>query len=141
VNDAYYFGHTEQFARFKINVTTVLTQSSAPTFAVEYYNGAWVAVSGLVDGTNGYETSGENIISFTLPGDWTTVTVNSQGPFYYVRIRLTATGTITQVPIGQTATLDVTRYIPYAEKRIITSTGLADIASWQEDTISNFTQV
>lgn len=137
-SDAYYFGHTEEFNRLKIDISTVLTQSSAPTFAVEYWNGAWVAVSGLVDGTNGYETTGENIISFTAPGDFATTTVNAQGAFYYVRIRITAIGTITQVPIARTATIDATRYLPYSQSRIITSTGLADIAAWQEDTISKF---
>ena len=110
----------------------------APTFAVEFWNGAWVAVSGLVDGTNGYETLGENVISFTAPVGWVTNTINTQGPFFYVRIRIVTIGTITQVPIARTATIDATRFLPYAEERIITPTGLADIAAWQEDTISKF---
>lgn len=137
--DAYNFGHNEQFPRLKLNISTVLTQSSAPTFAFEYWNGAWVALSGVVDGTAGYENTGQNIISWTMPGDWATTTINGQGPLYYMRIRITAVGTITQVPVGARVQLDVSRYLPYFGERIIVSgTGLADIAAWTRDTISKF---
>ena len=140
VNDAYNLGHNEQFNRLKIDVSTVLTHTGAPTLTWEYWNGAWVALSGVEDETSGFETLGENVIRYTLPGDWTTTTINGQGPLYYVRARLSVLGTITQAPAGQTATLDTTRYLPYTGDRVISSTGLADLASWTEDTISKFEQ-
>jgi hypothetical protein len=139
VNDAYYLAHNEQFSRLKLTVSTVLTFSVQPTITWEYWNGAWVSLSGVSDGTSGFETLGQGLVTFTLPGDWATTTVNSQGPLYYVRARLSTAGTITQVPIGSNAVLDVTRYLPYTAERVIVSgTGLSDIASWQEDTISKF---
>ena len=140
VDDAYYFGHDEQFTQMKLDISTALTQSAAPDIFWEYWNGSiWTALSGLVDDTNTLETAGENKISWTLPGNWAVQTVNSQGPLYYVRFRVDAVGTITQVPVGRRASLDVTRYFPYDENReIVTGTGLADNASWTEDKISTF---
>jgi hypothetical protein len=138
-SDAYYFGHNEEFTSIKLDISTALAQSSAPTFAFEYWNGAWVALSGVTDGTGGLENSGENKITWTAPGDWATTTVNSQGPLFYMRYRLTAAGTITTVPIGRKVTLNTTRYIPYAAKRtIVSGTGLADVAAWAIDTISTY---
>ena len=138
VGDAYYFGHNEQFPRLKLNISQILTQTGAPTITWEYWNGAWVALSGVVDGTSGYETLGENIVSWTLPGDWATTTVNSQGPLYYVRARLSTLGTITQAPQGARVQLDVSRYLPYVGERVITASGLADNASWARDNIAIF---
>ena len=137
-NDAYYFGHDEQFPSLKLDVTTAMT-GTGNTIVWEYYNGTiWTALSGVVDGTSGLETLGENYVSWTLPGNWATTTVNTQGPFFYVRARLSATTTVTAVPVGRRVALDVTRYLPYDAIRTITATGLADSASWTEDSISQF---
>lgn len=139
VNDAYYFGHTEQFNKLKINISTALTYSVQPTITWEYYNGSWVSLSDVIDESSGFENSGFCIISYTMPSDWTTVSVNSQGPYYYIRSRLSTAGTITQAPIGASVQLDVTRYLPYNAERTITSSGLSDIATWTRDTISQIT--
>lgn len=138
-NDAYYFGHTEQFNKLKINISTALIFSVQPTITWEYYNGTWVSLSNVEDATDGFEISGFGVISYIMPIDWITVSVNSQGPYYYIRARLSTAGTITQAPIGATVQLDTTRYLPYTAERTITSTGLADIATWTKDTISQIT--
>ena len=88
VFNAYYFGHNTKFSRLKLNISTALTFSAQPTIVWEYWNGAWVALSGVSDGTSGFETSGEGLITYTMPGDWETTIVNSQGSFYYIRARL-----------------------------------------------------
>lgn len=138
-NDQYFFGHQEEFTRLKLDISTALAQSSAPTITWQYWNGAWVALSGVVDGTSGFENTGENIVSWTAPGDWATTTVNGQGPLFYVRARLTTLGTITTAPIGRKVTLDVSRYLPYdADREIVTGVGLTDIAAWTRDLISRF---
>jgi len=139
-DDAYYFGHQEQFIELKLGVSIVLTFSGQPTIVWEYWDGdSWEPLTGVTDGTSGFETSGESAVSYTLPGDWVTTTINSQGPLYYIRARLSVLGTITQVPVGRRVTLDVTRYLPYNAERIIESgTGLSDNASWIEDSISTF---
>lgn len=137
-NDAYNFGHDEEYTSLKLDVSTALT-GTGNTVVWEYFNGTiWVALSGVVDGTSGLETLGENFVSWTLPGNWATTTINTQGPFFYVRARLSATTTVTQVPVGRRVALDVTRYLPYDAIRTISSTGLADTASWTPDTISQF---
>ena len=139
LNDAYYFGHNEQFNQLKLVISTVLTHTVQPTITWEYYNGTgWSSLTNVSDGTSGYETSGENVVSYTLPGNWATTTINSQGPLYYIRARLSTVGTITQVPVGTKTTLDTTRYLPYFAERTITSSGLFDIAAWTEDTIGKF---
>ncbi len=138
VDDAYYFGHTEKFNQIKLNISTAIVQSSS-TLVWEYWNGSWTALSGVVDATNGFENSGNGIISYTLPSDWVTTTVNTtQGPYYYVRVRLSVLGSVTTAPKAKWVTLDASRYLPYNASRVISSTGLSDIATWTKDIISVF---
>jgi len=140
-SDAYNFGHDEEFTQLKLDVSTVLT-GTGNTVVWEYWNGAWVALSGVTDGTDGLETAGNNIVSWTAPGDWVARSLANQenvGDLFYVRARLSATTTVTQVPVGRKVTLDVSRYFPYDENReIVTGNGLADNASWALDKISTF---
>jgi len=140
VDDAYYFGHNEQFNSLKLSISTALAHSVAPDIVFEYFNGTiWVAVAGLVDNTNALETTGENTISWTMPGNWATTTINTQGPLFYFRLRVSAVGTITTAPVGRRASLDVTRYFPYDEIRtIVSGVGLSDNATWTEDKISTY---
>jgi hypothetical protein len=137
--DRYLFGHSEQFSQLKVNVSTAGTGGFTITW--QYWNGAWTALTGVTDGTSSFSVAGESIISFTLPGDWATTTVNSQGPFYYIRAAYTA-GTVTVTPLGRAATLDVTRYLPIPPSgnlvRTITSAGLTATLSQAVDSIAQF---
>lgn len=138
VNDAYYFAHNEEFSRLKLDISTAFAGTSL-TIVWEYWNGsAWTALSGVSDGTNGLLNTGPNIVSWTIPGDWTTTLVNSQGPLYYVRYRVTAVSGQTTDPLGRKCALDVTRYLPYRRARTVTATGITDVASWQQDAVSQF---
>ena len=139
VNDAYYFGHPTQFPRLKVNVSTA---GSGLTLTWEYWNGAsWASLSGVSDGTSNWSSTGTNIVSWTVPGDWSTQTVNSQGPYFYVRARVSAVSTPTQA-LGRQATLDVTRYLPVPPtgvlQRTITASGLTATLSQAVDSISTF---
>ena len=136
-NDAYYFGHAEEFPRIKIDITD--GNGTGSTITWEYWNGSsWTALSGVTDGTSNFENVGENIVSWTVPGDWTATTVNSQGPYKYVRARLSTLGSANQTR-ARKVQLDVTRYIPFVQNRTITGSGLDVVASWNEDTIAKFT--
>jgi hypothetical protein len=105
VNDAYYFGGNDPFVSLQLNVSTAGVGTYTITW--EYYDGiGWVALSGVTDGTSGFTVSGENTVSFTQPLDWATTTVNTQGPFYYIRARVSAFTSITTQPLGQSS--DVT---------------------------------
>lgn len=58
----------------------------------QYWNGAaWVALSGVVDGTSAFTagaTDGQQL-TFTQPVDWATLELNSSGgPLYYIRALL-----------------------------------------------------
>lgn len=136
VNDAYYFGHSEQFTRLKVDVSTAITGILVVVW--EYWDGgAWVVLTELVDGTSMWTNVGENTVSYTLPGDWATTTVNSQGPYYFVRTRLSSVASGTG-PLGRKCKLDVTRYLPFVQNNTITSSGLSTVASWAVDSIAIF---
>jgi len=132
--DRYYYGHPEKFAGIKLDVTDAATGA---TITYEYYNGTiFTALSGVTDGTSNYANTGSNKVTWTIPGDWVTTTVNSQGPYFYVRGSLTA-GTPDQAR-GRRVTYDVTKYLPFNQENIITSSGLTVKATWIEDTIATF---
>jgi hypothetical protein len=133
--DRYIIGDTEQFNGIKFDVSTAGTGGFTITW--QYWNGAWTNLSGVVDGTSSFSNAGENKVTWTMPGDWVTSTINSQGPFYYIRAAYTA-GTVTITPLARRCTLNITRYLPFYQERIIESTGLTVVASWVENTIAQF---
>jgi hypothetical protein len=136
-NDAFYLGHFETFAGVKFNITT---GAGAHTGVItwEYYNGAtWASLSGVADNTNAFKTTGEQKVTWTIPGDWATNAVNGV-TYYHVRARISTLGASWSQAKAKRITLNVTRYLPYSSSRTITSSGLSDIATWLEDTISTF---
>jgi len=99
--DRYNFGFTEPQSSFTIDTSTVGTGTY--TVVWEYWNGtAWTALAGVTDASTGFKTTGAQVVSWTLPSDWVASTINSQGPFYYIRAEI-QTGTVTAVPVGEQA--------------------------------------
>ncbi len=134
--DSFQWGHAEQFGRLKLELSTVGTGGFGVTW--EYWDGdSWEALSGVVDGTSALTATGDNTVSWTIPGDWATRTDGGLGPFYYIRVRYTS-GTMSTVPLGRKTKLDVTRYRPFTQDNTILDTGLSVVASWVEDTIASF---
>lgn len=133
--DAYYFGHNEEFGGLVVDLSTAGVGGGTITW--QYWNGAWTALSGVTDGTASFSGLGEGKVTWTIPGDWADTTINSQGPFRFVRALFTA-GSFSTAPVGRKATLDVTRYLPFNQDRTITSGGLDVVASWNEDTTAQF---
>lgn len=129
-SDAFYFGGLAVFEEIELDVSTAGT-----TYVLtwEYWNGAWTALT-VVDTSNSFKTVGWHKINFTGPSDWSTTSVNSQGPFYYVRARVTTGGGTGAV--AETITLnDTTKYLPFNSSGTIQSgTGLTSTAVWIEDT-------
>jgi len=142
-DDAYYFGHTERIPRLRLDVTTALT-GTGNSVIWEYYNGStWATCPDISDGTDGFETVGDNVVAWSnvADGSWGTTTINSQGPFFYVRARLDTTTTVTAVPKARKVQLDTTKYLPYvADRTIVEGTGLSDIAAWQIDNVAVLTE-
>jgi hypothetical protein len=133
--DYYYWGHAEEFGGLKPDISTAGIGTYTITW--QYWNGAWTSLSGVTDGTDSYKNAGVNKITFTIPGDWATTTINGQGPLKYIRASLNA-GTVTTVPKARKTTLDTTRYLPFVQTNTIANTGLSVTASWVEDAISQF---
>ena len=129
--DQYYFGGLTTFEEVIVRVGTAGVGTYVLTW--EYWNGAWVTLT--TTQADDLKATGQNYIRFTAPGDWATTTVNSQGPYYYVRARWTS-GTMTTSPIGDNITVKVTKYLPFRQDRTITSAGLSVVATWVKDTIA-----
>lgn len=135
--DSYLFGHAEPFSRLKLDISTAGTGGFTITW--QYWDGdSWENLTGVTDGTSSLSVLGESEVSWTVPGDWAQTTVNSQGPFFFVRALYTA-GTVTIVPLGRKCKLDITRYRHTGDQlRTITSGGLSTTVPWVRDLISTF---
>lgn len=97
--DRYNVGDVARFGDLKVDVTT----AGIGTYTVvwEYWNGtAWVALASVAGAGADFKTAGVQPVTFTVPTDWARNTINSQGPFYFVRAE-TQTGTTTTTPIGR----------------------------------------
>lgn len=68
------------------------TQGVGGVVVWEYWNGAaWTALTGVVDGTTGFTaavSANPQILTFTIPSDWATTTLNVVTA-YYIRARIT----------------------------------------------------
>lgn len=93
VNDAFYFGHASQFNSVILLVGT--NGAGSYTLTWEYWNGAWVTLTALVDGITNYTAgTGYRKRTHNVPTDWVTTTVNGQSGFW-VRARVSAFTSIT----------------------------------------------
>ena len=129
VGDAFHIGGLVQFDEAVISVT----QAGDTYVGVwEYWNGAWVSLT-AIDGTSAFFTTGYGKIEFTRPGDWATTSVNGQGPYYYIRFRVTTGGG--SQPQGERITLNKTiKYLPFnGTGNIAAGTGLSASVVWIED--------
>ena len=137
--DGYLFGHAEEFGQIKIDVSRIFTGTDLViTWQYSDSGSTFANLSGVVDGTDSFKNLGENTVSWTIPGSWSTATYDSIGPIKYIRALVTTISGITQSPLGRRCKLDVTRYLPFTADRIITSSGLTVVASWNADTIAQF---
>lgn len=94
--DRFCFGRSTPFKSLVVDIGTAGTGTYVLDW--QYWNGsAWVALSGVV-GTD-FKATGRRSLKFTPPTDWVANTINSQGPFFYVRAQF-ASGTMTVVPLA-----------------------------------------
>lgn len=88
LNDAAYFGHDAHTYGLNITVGTAKTGTWDVTW--EYWNGtAWTELHNVVDGTNGFSTTGAQTVTWTMPPLWETNTVDS-ATRYWVRARISS---------------------------------------------------
>ena len=117
-NDAFYVGHGAIYSA--VNLTLSTAGAGDYVLAKEYWNGSsWAAIpagtwhgqASSVDwkATAGYAGNSPRFI-FNPPDDWATTTVNSQGPFYYIRFRF-ASGTMSTSPVASIGRVESTFYV------------------------------
>jgi len=94
--DAFYFGFDIPAGM----VTLDVDQAGVGTWAVtwEYYDGAsWTALSDVDDRTSAFSVLGQNIVTWTVPADWSTTTIVTI-PAYWVRARVSSFTSLTTQP-------------------------------------------
>lgn len=102
VNDYFYFGHSNPFDKVTLNVG--VTGVGVWAFMWEYWDGVnWTELGDVVDGTNAFKTGGTNEIEFSSPSNWVANSVNAQGPFYYIRARISEFSSMSVRPWGTQA--------------------------------------
>lgn len=136
VSDAAYFGGFDLFGALRINVTTA---GSTYVGTWEYYNGSGWSSLTVVDNTNSMQTAGINEVTFSAPGNWATTTINSQGPFYYVRFRVT-TGGGSGAQLETVTVNETIKYDPFnGSGSIATGTGLTSTVPQTIDLVNSNT--
>lgn len=121
VNDAIYYGSSTPFDALATDMTT---SSAGGTRVAEYWNGStWATLT--TAGASLTTLADNNMVYWTAPTDWATTTVNSEGdgPWYYVRVRVsvlaTTGGTFTGVNLAQMQMHQATVNIPETSSRTI----------------------
>lgn len=146
VNDAYYLGHSEQFVngpsgtiRLKLEITQAHGAGN-PTVIWEFWNGlSWASLTFTdADPNPNFASTGEFIYEWNVEAGWSTSTENGQGPFYYIRARVTGAGTSTNGARGRFSTLDVTKFFRQDLNREITASGLETTVPWTINSLALF---
>jgi len=108
-NDAVYFGKATIFDRLSIDINQIISSGSMGiTWEYSRGSGVWSTLPVLTASEGGQSTSHLNLTAsvgifieaFDIPSDWATDTVNSQGPFYYVRARVSAVASPSGATLG-----------------------------------------
>ena len=102
--DAYYFGASKKFNEIALELSTS-AGASTWTLVWEYYdkNGDWTALTVTDNSTSLTAAAGIYHVYWDNPTDWKANTVNSQGDYFYVRMRVSAFTSITAQPLGRQA--------------------------------------
>jgi len=102
--DAYYFGASKKFNEIALDLSTS-AGASTWTLAWEYYDndGDWTALTVTDNSTSLTAAAGIYHVYWDNPTDWKANTVNSQGDYFYVRMRVSAFTSITAQPLGRQA--------------------------------------
>jgi hypothetical protein len=86
--DAVYFGSPTRFGAIDFNIR----QAGVGNWAVawEYYTaGGWVSLPNADDSTDAFRVAGKGRVSWDWVLDWKKVALNSKGPFFFARARVT----------------------------------------------------
>jgi hypothetical protein len=105
VGDRIMFGMTTISNKVNLNVSTAIAATSVSGVweyvSVRSSSPTWTALDGVVDGTNGFTTTGANSVSFTIPADgawrnYPSYFYSIGDYFFYISYRITAVDTPTE---------------------------------------------
>tara|TARA_Y100000310_G_scaffold345020_1_gene461227 strand:- start:3493 stop:4974 length:1482 start_codon:yes stop_codon:yes gene_type:complete len=102
VNDAFYFGSSTRFNTISIDLTTV--GAGTWTLAWAYWNGSsWAVIDTIASSPVDISTFTKGELQVvrmpdTISSTWATTTINGQGPFYYLKVTVSAYTSITTQP-------------------------------------------
>jgi hypothetical protein len=101
VNDAFYVGSDVPISGIVFDIG----QAGIGTWTItwEYYDSdSWESLQGVNDDTAGFTTTASDgqYVTWIMPIDWATTTINSQGPYYYIRGRVSAYTTVNEQPLA-----------------------------------------
>ena len=98
VSDAFYLGFDIPAGMSTVDIDVAGEGTWAITW--EYYDGSsWTALSDIDDRTSAFSIIGRNIVTWTVPADWSATTVVSISAFW-VRARVSSFTSITAQPLG-----------------------------------------
>jgi hypothetical protein len=136
--DAMYFASHEPFYGIKFDVTTAYVGTYIPS--TEYWDGlAWQSFTAW-EQNDALTSTGPRYLRW-LPAavsGWATTTVNSVGPYYWIRYKRSGFSSFTSRAVCRKLSIDKTKYRPFNQRNTITSSGLTVTASWVEDTVVGF---
>ena len=90
IDDAAFFGNDTKFEELSIDAAALATGVWDLTWEYSLGSDTWAALTDVTDGTAKFRTAGEQTVSFEVPDDWAVDTINSQGPYYFIRARISA---------------------------------------------------
>ena len=97
-DDAFYFGFDIPAGMSTIDIDVAGVGTWAVTW--EYYDGSsWTSLNDVDDRTSAFSILGRNIVTWTVPADWSTTTVVSISA-YWVRARVSSFSSISIQPLG-----------------------------------------
>ena len=95
VGDQFAIGFTSTFGGVNIDVGTAGTAGS---LTWKYWNGtAWTNLAGVTDDTTGFTVTTPNDVTWTVPTDWATRTLNGSAALYYVVAEVAVVYTINPI--------------------------------------------
>jgi hypothetical protein len=123
--DYFAFGFQRPFDKLILNnASGTAGVGSGLTLTWEYYNGSWTSLSGVSDGTSSFTATAADgqEVTWTLPTDWATTTINSTQELYYVRAYISA-GTYSTNPVYDNGYIEGDNLQQHGHAVEITTTG------------------
>lgn len=90
VGDAFYVASPVPFTEVAFAISVIADSGDDTMLVGEYWDGiAWATLPDWLDDSGSFRIIGTQVASWTMPDDWARTTINSQGPWFFIRLRVT----------------------------------------------------